>query len=169
MSIQTEISTLSKSISDIKDEIKNKGQTVSTTDTVSSLPSKIDNISNLNGEPYSRTVLNDVIEGTVQYLYDTVLDYLRPYCFCNCEQLQKARFTKLKKICRHAFDSCYQFDTLILESNQVVILDNQNAFRRTLFEKNLGTVYVKDSLINNYKSDSQWGKYSIKGISELGE
>ena len=169
MSIQTEISTLSKSISDIKDEIKNKGQTVSTTDTVSSLPSKIDNISNLNGEPYSRNVLNDIVEGTIQYLYDTELDYLRPYCLCNCEKLQKARFTKLKKICRHAFDSCYQFKEIILDSNWVVILDDTNAFRRTLFEKNLGTVYVKDNLISNYKSDSQWGKYSIKGISELGE
>ena len=104
MSIQTEISTLSKAISDIKDEIKNKGQTVSTTDTVSSLPSKIDNISNLNGEPYSRTVLNDVIEGTVQYLYDTVLDYLRTYCFCKCEKIKKARFNKIKKICRHALN-----------------------------------------------------------------
>ena len=83
MSIQTEISTLSKAISDIKDEIKNKGQTVSTTDTVSSLPSKIDKISNLKGEPYSRNVLNDIVEGTIQYLYDTELDYLRPYCFSN--------------------------------------------------------------------------------------
>lgn len=169
MSIQNEITTLSKSISDIKDEIKNKGQTVSDEDTVSSLPFKIDKISNLKGEPYSKDVLKDVIEGTIQYLFDTELDYLRPYCFCGCTKLYKAYFTNLKKICRHAFDSCYQFKALILDTDTMVRLDNSNAFRLTLFEDGLGIVYVKDNLINKYRQNNMWQNFTIKGISELEE
>ena len=169
MSIQNEITTLSKSISDIKDEIKNKGQTVSDEDTVSSLPFKIDKISNLKGEPYSKDVLKDVVDGTIQYLFDTELDYLRPYCFCGCTKLYKAYFTNLKKICRHAFDSCYQFKTLILDTDTMVRLDNSNAFRLTLFEDGLGIVYVKDNLINTYRQNNMWQNFTIKGISELEE
>lgn len=166
MTISTEISTLGTAISDIKTEIVNKGQTVSPSDTVASLAPKIDNISNKNGEDFSKSVLTDIIEGTIQNLYDTELDYIRPYCFTGCEVLKQAWFTNLKKICRHAFDGCYQFSILILDSDYV-ILENNNAFKHTLIDSGNGKIYVRDSLKNKYKTE--WAKYSdyIYGISEL--
>ena len=70
MSIQTELNTLSTAISNIKTEIRNKGQTVSSSDTVVSLKAKIEAISNKSGLPFSKNPLKDIIEGTIYYLYD---------------------------------------------------------------------------------------------------
>lgn len=155
MTISTEISTLGTAISDIKTEIIEKGQSVSATDTVASLAPKIDNISNKNGEDFSKTVLTDIIEGTIKNLYDVELDYIRPYCFTGCDVLKQAWFTKLKKICRHAFDGCNQLTVLILEGN-FVKLEHINAFKHTSLTK----IYVKDSLLNTYKTDEKWSYYS---------
>lgn len=168
MTISEELNLLEQSISDIKTEIIDKGQSVSPLDTLVSLPNKIDNISNIKGENYSKTPLNDIIEGTIEYLYDTSLDYIRPYCFTGCNNLRKVRFTNLVKICPHAFDKCFQLNTIILENN-FVVLENVNSFKYTLIDKGLGRIYVKDSLINTYKTDSVWSYYSsyIYKISDL--
>ena len=170
MSIQAGINTLGNSIEKIKTEIRNKGITVATNATVASLPAKIDLISNISGESYSKNVLKDVVEGTIEYLYDQVLIYTRPYCFTGCNKLKKAYFTKLTKICRHSFDGCTQFKTLILETD-FVYLENINAFKDTLIEQLNGTIYVKDTLINTYKNDSIWKTFStiIKPISQFTE
>lgn len=173
--INTEISTLGTAISDIKDEIIDKGQTVSPSDTVASLALKIDNISNKNGEDFSKSVLKDIIEGSIQNLYDKELLYIRPYCFTGCNELKQAWFTNLKKICRHAFDSCFQFSILILEGD-FVILENENAFRHTLISNGNGKIYVSDSLLTKYKNptlddgrNNNWAKYSdyIFNLSDL--
>lgn len=160
MTIQNELNTLSTAISNMKTEIINKGQTVSSTDTVASLKDKIERISNKSGYPeYSKTLLNDIVEGTVEVIYDTQLDYLRPYCFTGCNVLSEAQFTKLKRIYNHAFDLCYQLRTLILPGN-FVILNDTNVFKFTLIESGQGKIYVKDSLVNTYKADANWSKFS---------
>ena len=168
MSISEELNLLEQSISDIKTEIIDKGQSVSSSDTLVSLPNKIDNISNIKGENYSKTPLKDIIEGTIEYLYDTSLDYIRPYCFTGCSNLKKVRFTNLVKICPHAFDKCFQLKIIILENN-FVVLENINSFKYTLIDKGLGRIYVKDNLFNTYKNDSIWSHYNsyIYKISDL--
>lgn len=151
MTIASNISTLGTAISDVKAQIINKGQTVLPTDTVASLASKIDNISNKNGENFSKKVLKDVVEGTIENLYDTQLIYIRPYCFTGCDKLHTAHFTQLKKICKHAFDKCFQLRYLIL-SGDFVYLESSNALKHTLIDKNLGKIFVKDTLVSKYKS-----------------
>lgn len=165
MTIKQEIATLTGAISNIKTEIINKGQSVSTSDTVASLPSKIDAISNKFGENYSKTPLKDTIEGTIQYLYDTELDYVRPYMFSGCLDFTKAYFTNLIKICPHAFDGCFNFKTLILDSDSIVYLEDSNAFNNT----QINEIYVKDSLLVTYQKDTNWKslKEKLKAISTL--
>lgn len=154
MTINSEINTLSTAISNMKTEIVNKGQPVSSTDTVASLKGKIENISNKNGLDFSKTPLNDIVEGTIENLYDKVLLYIRPFCFTGCDKFKKAEFTKLKKICPQAFHGCNQFSTLILSGNNVVRLESINAFRFTKIENFLGKIYVNNSLVNKYKAQN---------------
>lgn len=165
MTIKQEIATLTGAISNIKTEIINKGQSVSASDTVASLPSKIDAISNKLGENYSKSPLEDIIEGTIQYLYDTELDYVRPYMFSGCLDFKKAYFTNLIKICPHAFDGCFNFKTLILDSDSIVYLEDNNAFNNT----QINEIYVKDSLLTTYQKDNNWTslKEKLKAISTL--
>ena len=177
MTISTELNTLGTAIADIKTEIAAKGQSVISTDTVCSLAPKITNISNINGEDYSKTVLSDIVEGTIEYLYDTELKYIRPYCFTGCINLRKVRFINLRKICRHAFEGCYNLKYLILDfynsnnTNEIVKLENVNALKYTLISKNKGKIYVRDELYTKYKADTNWSYYtsSIYKISELTE
>ena len=165
MTIKQEIATLTGAISNIKTEIINKGQSVSASDTVASLPSKIDVISNKLGENYSKSPLKDIIEGTIQYLYDTELDYVRPYMFSGCLDFTKAYFTNLIKICPHAFDGCFNFKTLVLDSDSIVYLEDSNAFNNT----QINEIYVKDSLLVTYQKDTNWTslKEKLKAISTL--
>ena len=143
MTINSEINTLSTAISNMKTEIVNKGQPVSSTDTVASLKGKIENISNKNGLDFSKTPLNDIVEGTIENLYDKVLLYIRPFCFTGCD-----------KLCPQAFHGCNQFSTLILSGNNVVRLESINAFRFTKIENFLGKIYVNNSLVNKYKAQN---------------
>ena len=169
MTINSELNTLSSAIENIKTEIIEQGQTVLETDTVASLSPKIDLISNKNGDPYSKSVLNDIIEGTIKYLYDEILLYIRPYCFCGCDLLHTAYFTQLRKICRHAFDSCYMLENLVLASNNMVILDDINAFKNTKIAKGTGSIYVTDALLNTYLADDKWSVFSnsLKNLSQF--
>lgn len=159
MTISSEINILSNAISNLKTAIRNKGQTVPSNATVASLKNKIENISNESGGEYSKSPLTDIIEGTIEVLYDTILDYVRPYCFSGCNVFREAYFSNLKKICPHAFDKCYNFKTLILDST-FVYLENTNAFRYTLIEKGQGKIYVRDDLISTYINDENWSKFS---------
>lgn len=172
MILQTEIDTLKTTLSNLKSTIREKGQTVADTDTVVSLPPKIDLISNLAKNNYSANVLKDVVEGTIEYLFDTTLIYVRPYCFTGCDRLEKARFTNLRKICRQAFEDCFAFKTLVLDTpaeNGIVCLENPTAFKNTYLATALGEIYVTDSLLDKYKTDSMWAvfKDKFKPISQL--
>lgn len=169
MTIQTEIDTLKSSINNIKSKIREKGQTVADSDTVTSLPNKIDKISNLAKDNYSKNVLKDVVEGTVEYLFDSTLIYVRPYCFTGCDRLYKARFTKLRKICRQAFEDCFAFRTLVLDTDNMVVLENPTAFKNTYLETSLGEIYVTDKLLDQYKTDTEWKHFDtkFKPISQL--
>ena len=172
MSIQSEINTASVAIDDIKTEIRNHGVSVLATDTVVSLKTKIDQIEN-TAYPFSNNVLTDIIEGTIQYLYDTELLYIRPYCFAGCNLFKLGWFTKLKKLCPHSFDGCRIFDTLILdvpersETDNLVVLESVNAFKNTPIGNLNGNIYVKDNLVTKYKTAENWNYYAsiIKPLS----
>lgn len=169
MTIQNKLTSLNQGIVNIKDEIIIKGESVSSEDTLASLSNKIENISNEKGDKYSRQVLNDIIEGTIEYLYDTTSIYLRPFLFTGCDKLNKAHFCYLRKIGRSAFYKCYNLKTLILDVRindlerpidlQIVELEDINAFKHTLIGKGLGKIYVPHFLYSDYLNDEKWSHF----------
>lgn len=167
MTFQEELTTLTSTISNIKQEISDKGQTIQEHTSCIELPSLIDNIRG-SGKPAQKT-LQEVVTGEIKYLYDDVSIYLRPYCFRGCKYLEKAEFTILNKICLNAFHSCYRLKTLIL-SGHFVRLDDINAFSFTPMQLGDGIIYVPDNLYNTYLADENWYYYRehIKPISYQG-
>lgn len=69
-----------------------------------------------------------------------------------------------------AFRECDDLIKLVLNSNEVPTLVNVNAFLLTPITEGTGYIYVLDSLLDNYKSATNWSTYAtqIKPISELG-
>lgn len=66
-------------------------------------------------------------------------------------------------------NGCSALNTLIIRSDGVLPLTNVNALSGTPIASGTGYVYVKDELVETYKSATNWSNYAtqIKGISEL--
>lgn len=156
MTINTELTILSTTASNIKTQITNKGQTVSTSDTWASLPAKIKAIDN-GGK---HVTIEEILAGTVTNINDNTLAYIRPYCFKGCSELETAKFSTIKKIGRMAFAGCYNLKNLVLTNTTMVKLDSTDALRYTSIEAGYGNIYVTDNLVTAYKTDDTWKFYS---------
>lgn len=69
-----------------------------------------------------------------------------------------------------AFRECDDLIKLVLNSNEVPALVNVNAFLLTPIAEGTGYIYVLDSLLDDYKSATNWSTYAtqIKPISSFG-
>ena len=155
MTINSELTSISTTASNIKTEITNKGQTVSSSDTWADLPAKIKQIENYG----HHITVKEVIDGSVENIEDNTLKYIRPNCFRGCINLETAKFSTISKICRLAFCGCHKLKALILSGSTMVKLDSIDAFRYTMIEAGTGNIYVTDSLLATYRADSIWKHY----------
>lgn len=169
MTINSELLKVSGTAEEIKQEITNKGQTVVGTDSWADLPPKIDAIE--SGSFVYQHTLTEVVNGTIENLEDDTLSYIRPHCFRACRNLKSAKFTKIEKICSFSFYSCNSLSTLILDTPELVKLDDINAFKYTQIDTLNGTIYVPDDLWRDYQDSKQWERYKsiIKPLSLLNE
>ena len=94
---------------------------------------------------------------------------IRDYAFSNCTNLTTVNLPNCTSIGDSAFNSCTSLTTIILSNNQVVSLDNINAFKNSSITNDTGYIYVPDNLVDSYKSDTKWSTYAnrIKPLSEL--
>lgn len=166
MTIGSELELVQNTVDDLRDAIASQNITVRDTDSWVDLEWKINNIKPTSDEDYpTQYILEEVLNGTIETLYDETLAYIRPSCFRFCTKLREAQFTKITKICRLAFRSCYNFRFLALPGD-FVRLDNINAFLYTQIPH--GAIYVNDDLLDTYKEAANWSAFAdvIKPISE---
>lgn len=93
------------------------------------------------------------------------------YVFHNCTSLTHVELPKLARMQPNFFNNCSALTTLILgKTDTICTLDNINAFSGSGVESGTGYIYVPDSLVDSYKSATNWSTYAsqIKGLSELG-
>lgn len=78
--------------------------------------------------------------------------------FYGCTALKSIRLPALLNIRQEAFINCKSLDTIILPNNNIVTLVNISAFTGTPFASGGtgGTVYVPASLIEAYKTATNW-------------
>lgn len=87
--------------------------------------------------------------------------------FDRCTNLLSIDLPLVESIPKRTFVNCNSLATVILrKSSNVVTLDNANAFDAT--NSNF-IIYVHDSLVEDYKSATNWSAYAdrIKPLSEL--
>lgn len=96
--------------------------------------------------------------------------------FAYCSKLKKVKFHSIEeKFANFSYQMFYNCTSLVAvlldEIDFVLPLENVNAFANTPIANGTGYVYVKDELVDSYKTATNWSTYAnqIKGISEYVE
>ena len=85
------------------------------------------------------------------------------YAFYDCSSLTTADFPLVTSIGSYAFYKCTSLETVILRNNSVCSLNNTNAFKGcTHITGTGGYIYVPSSLIDTYKTATNWVTYASK-------
>lgn len=94
--------------------------------------------------------------------------YLGSYCFYTCSKLAKVDFPVLATIDTYCFAYCSALTAVIMRSSTVVTLVNSSAFNNSAVAKGTGFIYVPASLVDSYKSASNWSTYAnqIRAIED---
>lgn len=114
--------------------------------------------------------LNALIERTITEIHSNVTS-IGNYAFYGCTALTTADFPLVTSISNCAFYGCTKLSTLILRKNAVCTLTNINAFTNTPIASSTGYVYVPASLVNTYKTATNWVTYAnqIRAIENYPE
>lgn len=84
-------------------------------------------------------------------------------CFYSCGVLKKADFGEAKSIAASALPYCEELVALILRrSDAICTLANKNAFTDTPIENGTGYVYVPATLIETYKTATNWSTFATQ-------
>ena len=86
---------------------------------------------------------------------------LSDYCLANCSALQTVSLPKCSYLNRYAFLSCYNLNTIYMgtELSTVATMAQSNAL---LDCSALQSIYVPSSLVDAYKSATNWSYYSSR-------
>lgn len=95
--------------------------------------------------------------------------FLGNYAFTACSNLTTASFPKCRSVCSSAFRSCTHLLSLYLLGSSVPTLSSTNAFDSTPISNYTsatggvyGSIIVQSSMINAFKSATNWSKYSSR-------
>lgn len=93
-------------------------------------------------------------------------NYIMSYAFSNCTRMSKVILPTCSKLSgANIFIRCYSLSQLYLLSSSVCSLTNTNAFQNTPMSVSsylgyYGSIYVPSSLVDAYKSATNWSYYS---------
>lgn len=85
---------------------------------------------------------------------------LRPSAFYYCSNLQNASFNKAVLFGNQVFYNCRELDSLTLSSNTMSTLASSNALLGTKIASGEGSIYVPESLIEQYQNAPGWSTYA---------
>ena len=90
-----------------------------------------------------------------------VVTSIGQYAFYNCSSLTSVSFPEVTSIGNYAFQNCSSLTTIYVGTNisTVCTLSSTSAF---ISCTNLTNIYVPASLVDKYKSATNWSKYASK-------
>jgi hypothetical protein len=91
-------------------------------------------------------------------------------CFYNCRGITKLKcLGNITSIGRACFNYCSNLEKFILPNVTSVPTLDTNGFNNTKISSGTGYIYVPDTLVDNFKSATNWSTYAnqIKPISEM--
>ena len=98
--------------------------------------------------------------------------WVEDQCFRNCTAIETFYLPNLKTATGGAFAYCTSIKAIIIEqTDSVVTIGATNCFNGSSIANGTGFVYVPDSLVDSYKSATNWSTYAdqIKPLSEYVE
>lgn len=87
------------------------------------------------------------------------------YAFYRCVDLTSVNFPKVTSIGNYAFNSCTSLVSIYLGASRICTLANSNAFSKTGITSSTGSIFVRASLVNAYKSATNWTYFSNRIFS----
>ena len=84
------------------------------------------------------------------------------YAFQNCSSLKQVDLPMCSKIDDYAFGSCSSLSIITLGYSSVCSLNNSSAFSCTQITSSTGSIYVPTSLVDSYKSATNWSYFSTQ-------
>ena len=93
--------------------------------------------------------------------------YISSYAFANCDNLESVEFTNASPIVfkSESFINDHKLTSVIIRSTTKSTLSRIDAFNGTPMVLKLGAVYVPDTLVETYLSDTKWNQLLIAPIS----
>ena len=115
-----------------------------------------------------KAITDSILDRTITDYFNDSVTVLYTGAF-RYASLERAEFTQPIELWNTSFSDCASLVKFILRSEMVCTLKSVGAFIRTPIESGTGYIYVPDSLVDTYKTTTNWSTYAaqIKPISEL--
>ena len=88
--------------------------------------------------------------------------YLGPYAFSQCYVLAQISLLMCSKIDNNAFRNCISLSIITIGYSSVCSLNNSSTFYKTPIASGTGSIYVPTSLVDAYKSATNWSYFSTQ-------
>lgn len=105
------------------------------------------------------TVVDSIIEGTIENFCDDVLNVISQSAFGGCTKLKYVNLPNANEIKEEAFVECEALKTFILSSENICILRSR-VFDSTPIKSGTGYIYVPRALLDSYKTATNWSTYA---------
>ena len=89
-----------------------------------------------------------------------VCNKIDTFAFDGCTSLSQISLPMCSFISRYAFYSCSSLSTITIGYSSVCSLDGSSVFNGTKITSSTGSIYVPASLVDVYKSATNWSQYS---------
>lgn len=88
--------------------------------------------------------------------------YISPYVFYNCKSLNQVSLPVCNTIGNNAFQGCSSLSIITIGYSSVCSLGGVNVFYATKITSSTGSIYVPTSLVDAYKSATNWSYFSTQ-------
>lgn len=115
----------------------------------------------LGGGQYDQDFIDSIFSGTITELRTETTTIADHGCRGRIH-LTKVVMPNVETIQSYAFYSCTALETVVIDTDTVPTLKNVNAFQYTPIANGAGYIYVPASLVDSYKTASNWSNYAAQ-------
>lgn len=130
------------------------------------------NLTNVNFPDNLKAISQDAFRNCLNLVLTTIpsgVEVINQNVFYGCKAITELTFNgDITTVGNNAFYNCSNLKKLILPNiTSVPTLSNINAFSNTPIKSGTGSVYVPETLVESFQSNTNWSALTIRGISEL--